>query len=572
MAIDQTSASPTATPTLSPAPSLTPTSTLTPTPTPTPTATAPPLSVAGDPRTGRLSPPASQGNAPCGVVDLLDFPLDPPDGQNVAGGGDFGRFRDRFGKYHAGEDWWGPNRRSSFGQPVYSIGHGLVTYAEPEGWNRDKGVLIIKHTLADGSTVLSFYGHLDPASVVLKPGQCVARGQQIGEIGRPRSSPHLHFEIRSQSPYAPLTGYWPEDPTLVGWFPPSHFIWNQRIASAPGVLWTRPFVAEGTQAIGMADQDTFVAIEDSQLIGINREDGRVRWRYGDESAIKSAVLDARNPVIYVAGVSEQIQALRLPAGTDAAAAAPVPLWQITLAVAGAPALIPLAEGGVLVSVAGTLFGVGPEGTLSWQRQSQGQLVAWTLAGNDLWLSTTSQDSPLWQIDGSGPQLWQAPASGRPLIAAGQVWLYDGDGLYRLSDEGRPAELQYSLARGSRWLGDVAALSDGGVLLAHADAFDRRLIAFNADGSLRWQRSYGGAIGGKVRLLVLDDEVYLVAEDNSGSSSHVSVFAVDVAGAGVTRIFMGGTRSPISADTWVLAAGEQLLLNIGGGNMVALGAR
>ena len=509
-----------------------------------------------------------QGNAACGVVDLLDFPMDPPDGQNVSGGGDFGRFRDRFGKYHAGEDWWGPDRRSSFGQPVYSIGHGLVTYAEPEGWNRDKGVLIIRHTFADGSTILSFYGHLDPPSVVLKPGQCVVRGQQIGEIGRPRSSPHLHFEIRSQSAYAPLTGYWPEDPTLVGWLPPSHFIWNQRIASAPGVLWTRPFVAEGTQAIGMTHEDTYVAVEDSQLIGIDKVDGHVRWRYGNENPIMSAALDARNPVIYVAGVSGQIQALRLPAGSSAAVT-PAPLWQITLAAAGTPALMPLAEGGVVASVPGTLFGFGPEGVLSWQRESQGQPVAWALAGDVLWLSTASQDSPLWQIDGSGPQLWQAPAGGHPLIAAGQTWLYTSDGLYRLNAEGRTAELQHPLPPGSRWLGDATALPDGGVLLAHADTFDRRLIAFNADGSLRWQRSYGAAVGGKVRLRVLDEELYLIAEDNSGESSTLSVFAIDAAGAGMSRIFTGGTRSNITADTWVLAGGGQLLLNIGGGNMVAI---
>ena len=33
-------------------------------------------------------------------------------------------------------------------------------------------------------------------SVTLQAGQCVARGQQIAVLGRPRSSPHLHFEIR----------------------------------------------------------------------------------------------------------------------------------------------------------------------------------------------------------------------------------------------------------------------------------------------------------------------------------------------------------------------------------------
>jgi murein DD-endopeptidase MepM/ murein hydrolase activator NlpD len=100
-------------------------------------------------------------------VDVLDFPLDPPNGADASGGSDFGVFRSRYGKFHSGEDWWGVRGRQSFGEPVYAIGHGLVTYAEPEGWNRDKGVIIVRHIFDDGREVLSFYGHLDPPSVLL---------------------------------------------------------------------------------------------------------------------------------------------------------------------------------------------------------------------------------------------------------------------------------------------------------------------------------------------------------------------------------------------------------------------
>ena len=183
--------------------------TTTPTITPTPTPTAVPISITL--LRSQQSTPASEPGARCGVVDTLDFPLDPPDAKNVRfGGQDFGAFRDTYYGYHAGEDWWGTGGDvSSFGAPVHSIGHGVVTYAEPNGWGRDKGVIIIRHTFPDGSRILSFYGHLHPPSVTLRLGDCVVRGDQIGQIGQPRSSPHLHFEIRHGSdmvdpgPYLP---------------------------------------------------------------------------------------------------------------------------------------------------------------------------------------------------------------------------------------------------------------------------------------------------------------------------------------------------------------------------------
>ena len=196
--------------TATPSPTITPspTNTQTPTPTLTPTPTALPFHISGNPYTARLHDPIATSNAPCGLVDVLDFPIDPPHAANInRGGQDFGVYRQRYEKNHAGEDWGGPGGRGgNFGTPVHSIGHGWVTYAEPEGWNRDKGVVIIRHILADGSTFLSFYGHLDPPSVVLEAGDCVQRGQQVGNIGRPRSSPHLHFEIRTHLPYTPGPG------------------------------------------------------------------------------------------------------------------------------------------------------------------------------------------------------------------------------------------------------------------------------------------------------------------------------------------------------------------------------
>jgi murein DD-endopeptidase MepM/ murein hydrolase activator NlpD len=536
--------------------------------------------VAGDLRENRIGPPVSNGNAPCGVVDLLDFPLAPPDGANASGGGDFGVFRGRYDKYHAGEDWWGVRGRQSFGEPVYSIGHGLVTYAEPEGWNRDKGVIIIQHTFTDGSSILSFYGHLDPPSVLLRPGICVARGQQIGQIGRPRSSPHLHFEIRSQAPYQTLTGYWPEDPTLVGWLPPSAFIWNQRNTSAPGVLWTlpdnQPYTLNDVQGVGQTDEETFLTIQSAQLVGIGLADGREHWRWDGEMDVAQAMIDPRFPIVYAAGRNGRIEALSLLRNGNETTAAPTlqPLWELDLDLFGTPHLLPLTGGGLVYVVREQFFAISAEGTLLWQNDSMGELVSWTTAGEQLVVSTSGADGLFGTVDETGIQAWITtgedwPVIGSPITAGSRLWHYNRDGLYRLDLETQTPDFHYPLPRGLPSLGDAVGLPDGGLLLAHADTAGRRLLAFDANGRLRWERSYEGIILGRVHLVALNGRVYLIAEDNGSSSRTITVYAVDLNNAALTLLFAGGSRSGNSADTWVMTAGNYLLLNIAGSNLLSL---
>ncbi|HSG18603.1 MAG TPA: M23 family metallopeptidase, partial [Anaerolineae bacterium] len=168
----------------------TPTPTLTSTPTPTPTPIAQPISASGNPRAVSLQESTSQDGPLCGLVDLFDFPLNPPEGDGVArGGGDFGMYRGRYEKYHAGEDWWMSPWRASFGSPVYSIGHGRVTYAAPNGWGRDQGVVIVRHTFADGRQVLSFYGHLERHKLPGRVQYCRPGSQNLRARG---SSTSLH--------------------------------------------------------------------------------------------------------------------------------------------------------------------------------------------------------------------------------------------------------------------------------------------------------------------------------------------------------------------------------------------
>lgn len=81
------------------------------------------------------------------------------------------------------------------GQPVYAVADGVVLAAGHYGsvW---LNIVLIEHTLEDGTRVWSQYGHLDAALV--QPGTRVSRRQQIGKVGKPEGLfSHLHFELRS---------------------------------------------------------------------------------------------------------------------------------------------------------------------------------------------------------------------------------------------------------------------------------------------------------------------------------------------------------------------------------------
>ncbi|HMO79631.1 MAG TPA: M23 family metallopeptidase [Pyrinomonadaceae bacterium] len=128
---------------------------------------------------------------------------------------------------HLGEDW---NKNSGgntdCGEPVYSIANGMITYAADAGpgWGN---VIIITHTLPDGTRVQSLYGHLK--EMIRTEGEVRFR-EKIGTIGNAngRYLCHLHFEIREEhcpSWDAVFVGY---SPIRYGWVDPSDFIDQQR--------------------------------------------------------------------------------------------------------------------------------------------------------------------------------------------------------------------------------------------------------------------------------------------------------------------------------------------------------
>ena len=555
---------PTQTPSPTPTKTSTPTTTPTLTPTLTPTPTAPAIVAFGNPRGYTLFNPQPQSGAPCGWVDTFDFPLDPPDGASAGGGGDFGAYRDRYEKYHAGEDW-GLFNQYNLGQPVYSIGHGQVTFAQPLGWGADKGVVIVRHTFPDGGSVLSFYGHLAPTSVNLREGDCLRRGDIVGQIGRPRTPPHLHFEMRLHMPYSTGGGYWPSDPSGAGWLNPSKTISQYRLKISPGSIWTKDMIA--SKAIGSTGGSIYLLIQEGQLVGMDLRTGEEMWSYALSDHIKDVLLDPNQGMLYVSDSIEGLLAFAVPHNTDVMPVSEAldPLWEQKLPSSGRMDLMPLPGGGVLVSYKDRFHAFSPEGKTLWEEESSNYLNSWVLADDALLFTTYDKETPLASADDEGLYIWEENLPGRPLVTGDQAWIYSEEGLYLLDIEARAAQLIYALPSGLMRRSAALSLSNGGLLLLHTDSLDRRLLAFDLDGELLWEFSV--PLNGNPQLFELDADIYLVTQPSfSGRGAYrtMQVFRLDLEKEQLSRIFVSGSRTFNPRTTWAEDLdGQKLLIQIAG---------
>lgn len=550
---------PTRVPTASPSPS--PTSS----PTPTATPTALPATIKGNPRAYQLLDPTPSYGAACGLVDTFDFPLDPPNGEEASGGHGFGAYNSRYEKYHAGEDW-GFRNKPNFGEAVYSIGHGQVTYAAPNGWGLDRGTVVIRHISPWGGMLLSFYGHLDPPSVKLKAGDCVQRGDKVGEIGDPRTPPHLHFETRLHLPISAGHGYWSSDPAQAGWLPPSQTIWKTRMLASPGVLWAQPYAQGLTQALGTFQQD-FILIREGEMRAVDPADGTIQWSQPISDTIKNALLDPASAQVYQLDLRGDLSAYALPGPGE-------PIWKIRLNTLNSAELIPLREGGLLVGDRRRVIAVSPLGETLWQAETLAPPTSWVQIQGQVVFTTSNSEKPLWSGDEKGITPWDLKLSGKLALSNNSLYLYAQEGLYQLDVDAQTAELVLPLPGGDPGSREVAGLETGGLILLQTDRYDRRLLYLDPDGSLGWKRSIRALAQGEQRLVSYGEQAYLVITESGfstrGSTNvEVALYALDLESGDLTHILTGGTRQLHARDTWLAPMGIGLLMvNIGGGPMAA----
>lgn len=165
----------------------------------------------------------AQAGVKVNLADGFDFPVGKPD---AAGYYKARGLRLRSPR-HYGEDWNGRGGgNTDLGDPVYTIADGIVTFAHDvrQGWGN---VVLIRHAYRDPASgkvkfIDSLYGHLD--KMMVKTGQGVKRGQQVGTIGTNRGMypAHLHFEMRHNIYIGMGRNDVPAD--LVNWADPTQFI------------------------------------------------------------------------------------------------------------------------------------------------------------------------------------------------------------------------------------------------------------------------------------------------------------------------------------------------------------
>jgi murein DD-endopeptidase MepM/ murein hydrolase activator NlpD len=530
----------------------TPLPTYTPTIVPTPTPTAAPLLVIDNLRASRSAEPVAQRGARCGVVDFFDFPLAAPEGDGAGARWPFGRYSERYSGIHAGEDWV-YDSGANLGEPVYSIGHGTVIHARPLGWGVDQGTLIVRHVFTDGHTILSFYGHLQPESVVLNVGDCVARGDVVGNIGKPRGRPHLHFEIRSIFPDRPGPGYWSVDPTLAGWKPPTEYIWDQRINTSPGVKWTRSLTSSNSLLAGLLISDTLAVVDRDQLMTLNAHTGAVRWSRPVSDTVRQAVVSADQTTIYLTTISNTLQAIDLRGDLR---------WQIPFTPTTRSVLIPFADG-LIAHDGRDLIGFSGNGDQLWRIENLPPPIDWLSDNGDLVFTVDGDQPAVYRLDRSRQVDLIAALTGRLAATADQLFVYAPTALYRLSNT---PELLKLLDRTGYTRGSMIAMPDGGVLLAHNGVVGRRLIALRPDGSLRWERSIQQLTGEAPHLMAANGEVYAVTQEGD-------VWWIDQQWGDAQRV-LDGTRLltlPGEARSVVTSDGT-LIFDARGGRLVALDPR
>ena len=192
----------------------------------------------------------------------------------------------------------------------------------------------------------------------------------------------------------------------------------------PGVVWTRPIAAEGMQNVNLVNGEALIAFEDSQLIGIDVANGRVRWRRDITETVVSAIMDAGRSLLYIADWSGQVAAyplLEVEEGTTPLSADP--LWQRDSKMAGSLDLLPLPGGGVVVSARDDLTAFSANGELLWREKLKQRPFDWLVTNDRLIMTTTSRQGPIYSMQASGLQEWPVPLNGRPISVNDQIWLY-----------------------------------------------------------------------------------------------------------------------------------------------------
>lgn len=463
--------------------------------------------------------------APCGYVDGFDFPVPDVDIKHT----DFAIYRARFGGLHTGIDL----AFEQLGEPVRAAARGRVTFSDPEGWDTEKGVVVVQHTLPDGTLVNTLYGHMEELNGHVFPqmGQCVERGDIVGAVGFPsRGRPHLHYEVRTRYRHEGGPGYTVQNPLELGWLHPVDFTFLANLWMHPAYRWHFTLSDRMTLPPLPLDDGTYVVADGGHVQAV-AANGAAIWQFDTLGSVTGllALPDGR-----VLAATSADQVIVLAGGRLST------LWA-TPKVLTPPIL--LDEVVVLMTSAGRLAAFTPDGAPLWETEPLGErAVRWAVSGDRLAVATP--DNTLTVVDSTGAVLVRRTSEALPVpfaAGAGAFWVLAGTAIERLDE----ALAWNTTLDAERQLSAGAELVTGpdGTLYAYSGE-GRALYAWGPDGAARWIAFMPGShlrppllgIGGGRLLYALSTDGQLLAFDTDDGRliAQLSLYDGGVEGTAVAR--------------------------------------
>lgn len=456
-----------------------------------------------------VPPPASNAQSDCGIADAFTYPIDTQRFRLVQ---DYNVPSPRHqGRVHTGEDWYA-GRNISAGEPVRAAANGRVSYAYTQGWGRDGGVVIIQHTLPDGSIVYTQYGHITETVAIQFPSRlaCVSAGQIIGAIADARPAPHLHFEVRVSNGDTPGPGYVRGNPADDGWRDPGKFITNQQTWLSAAHVW-HVVTGGNTIAAERGPEAPPLVLNDNSLLYLDREtlrratnDGRVLWRIRlEKPAVAITAYQGAPLLTFADGTMQFID----PDGFLG------DFWRVPeVEFAAAPIVVDSAGWLLFPTTNDELVAINESRrSVLWRIPNVPPFVRWHIAGtpSNFIIGLLTVDDELFKISGSGVVIERVPLrqmadfatdrDGRTLLA------YTKGGLWRLSIDAAWDLLFADVPTGNSDSRAALMQADGRLLL-----FDgQTLHAYDADNDRLWQAGLLN-ISGLVDLTAYDDLTLLTS--------------------------------------------------------------
>lgn len=476
-------------------------------------------------------------NAPCGVVDSIDYPIDINDTLTQRYD-DFALFRARFFGNHLGIDI-GFER---WGDPVYAAARGVVTLSNITEWDTEKGVVVVRHTFPDGTTAYTLYGHMEIGETVGFPpvGSCVERGDVVGLIGWPsRGLPHLHYEIRVGLPNEGGPGYIEGNPLTAGWYHPLDFteLWQARLE--PGFVEARTFTeVPALPPVALDDGSTVLAGAQSLTGFLN---GVQIWQITTDGVITGL---GALPGGRVAAHTRSGQVLVLQGARFAG----------VFSVQAMDAPFQVVNGDTMVFIApdGGLLGYGADGAVRWSlppipvAADDGGDVTIRVGdfrgnGSAVAVGLRVGGQTTWRVvDGLGAVQYEGAYTGVVTSAASPdgSWLLLNDAdLMRIVDgQALPvASLNVVAGRAAR-----IAFDDAGNVYVYANDSDSTLLSVDSAGEVRWRVTYPLASASLAPLMSLGDGCLLYTLDYDGM---LNVFDAATGELSAQRqLYSGGDRT------------------------------